>query len=269
MKNNSKLLIIRIITIILLIWALADNPYSYYQILRWIITGIAGYLAYSAYKRENSVWAWIFVFIAILFNPLFPIHLNREAWSFINIIVVMILLVSILKLSKNNMLRIFKSRIFWPTLLVLVAVLSILFFGYYKINQKRIEDAKCKFSLEEIMETRYFKDGGNYISPFRSYDFGVPTSHMVYWEIDSLLKNNSNKKQYLNSLILKIYTADDKNILLTESYLNIKEWLGPNQSLPFQVRTSFNRNNEILNKYFDGEEDVRVDLYPYFESCNY
>ena len=99
MKKNKTITIVKIIAIIMLVWALVDNPYVYYQILRWVITGVTGYSAYLAYKHEKITWTWIFGIIAILYNPIAPIHLDKEIWSIIDIIVAAIILTSIFKMK--------------------------------------------------------------------------------------------------------------------------------------------------------------------------
>ncbi len=83
----------------MLFWALADNPYGYYQILRWVIAGVTGYSAYLAYKQGKNVWVWILAITAILFNPIAPLHLDREIWSVLNIIAVAIIFTSIFKIK--------------------------------------------------------------------------------------------------------------------------------------------------------------------------
>lgn len=100
MKNKiQKITILKIIAIIILFWALADNPYSYYQILRWVIASVSGYSAYLAYKQGKNAWTWTLAITAIFFNPIAPIHLNRETWSILNIITAVIIFISIFKLS--------------------------------------------------------------------------------------------------------------------------------------------------------------------------
>ena len=98
-KKIQTITIVRIIAIIMLFWALVDNPYAYYQILRWVIAGVTGYSAYLAYEQGKNAWAWILVITAILFNPIASIHLNREIWSLLNIIAAAILFTSIFKLK--------------------------------------------------------------------------------------------------------------------------------------------------------------------------
>jgi len=84
----------KVLAILILLGALADNPYGYYQILRWVILAVGAYSAYSAYKLENKAWLWIFGIIAILFNPIIPFTFQRETWQFIDVAVAVIFLAS-------------------------------------------------------------------------------------------------------------------------------------------------------------------------------
>ncbi len=100
MKKKIQIItIVKIIAIIMLFWALADNPYGYYQILRWVIASVAGYSAYLAYEQGKNTWTWILAITAILFNPIAPIHLDRETWSVLNIIAGAIIFTSIFKMK--------------------------------------------------------------------------------------------------------------------------------------------------------------------------
>jgi len=79
-------LIPAIIAAIMLFLALAPWPYGYYQLLRFVVCGAAVYVAYLAYNWQK-IWAvWLFGFIAVLFNPLIPIHLSRELWQPVDVI---------------------------------------------------------------------------------------------------------------------------------------------------------------------------------------
>ena len=70
-------IIARTIAAILLLWALDRHPYSYYTILRFVVCGVTGYGVYFAAQLEKNGWAWAFGIIALLFNPIIPIHLAR------------------------------------------------------------------------------------------------------------------------------------------------------------------------------------------------
>lgn len=75
-----------LIATIMLLIAIAPLPYGYYQFLRWVICGIAVYIAVIAYRWGKAWGTWIFSAIAVLFNPIFPIPLSREIWLPIDII---------------------------------------------------------------------------------------------------------------------------------------------------------------------------------------
>jgi hypothetical protein len=78
-------LIPAVIAALILFGALAQWPYGYYQLLRFIVCGISIFVAFMSY-RWQKLWAtWLFGFIAVLFNPLFPIHLPRQIWHTIDV----------------------------------------------------------------------------------------------------------------------------------------------------------------------------------------
>lgn len=71
---------------VLLVLAVAKWPYGYYVLLRWATCAAAIFVAYKAYVWK-SIWAvWLFGFVAVLFNPLFRIHLTRDIWQPINVV---------------------------------------------------------------------------------------------------------------------------------------------------------------------------------------
>jgi len=76
--NNRPHLIPVIIAALMLLLALASWPYGYYQLLRFVACGVAVYVAFMAYNWQKMWATWLFGFIAVLFNPLIPIHLSRE-----------------------------------------------------------------------------------------------------------------------------------------------------------------------------------------------
>jgi hypothetical protein len=90
LKTNKLLWLV---PIALLLIALLSLPYYYYQLMRWCICGCAAYLAYQHYKEKGCGFLSVaFIVIAILYNPIEPIRLFREAWIVINIIAVIVFL---------------------------------------------------------------------------------------------------------------------------------------------------------------------------------
>ena len=79
--HNRSHLIPCIIAALILFGALWDWPYGYYQLLRFAVCGVSVYVAFMAYVWKKLWAAWLFGFIAVLFNPLIPVHLSRELWQ--------------------------------------------------------------------------------------------------------------------------------------------------------------------------------------------
>lgn len=70
-----------IVAAVILLGALGDWPYGYYKLLRWITCGAAVWVAFLAYGWEKKWATVIFAIVAVLFNPLLPIHMSKEIWQ--------------------------------------------------------------------------------------------------------------------------------------------------------------------------------------------
>jgi len=87
--------VLRLVSAVLLIWALSKHKYDYYTILRWVVSATSVYCGTIANKMKNSIWVAMFAPVAILFNPIIPIGLSRNTWSKIDVACAIFLLVSI------------------------------------------------------------------------------------------------------------------------------------------------------------------------------
>ena len=82
----KRLVIPCIVASLMLILALLDMPYGYYTLLRLVVCGMGVFVAIFAYNSRKFWAVYLFGFIAVLFNPLVPIHLDREIWRGIDIV---------------------------------------------------------------------------------------------------------------------------------------------------------------------------------------
>jgi hypothetical protein len=64
--------------------AVGRHPYSFYTLLRWICCPIFSYSAFAAHEKNRVSWAWVFGVLALLYNPIFRVHLNRSTWTGVN-----------------------------------------------------------------------------------------------------------------------------------------------------------------------------------------
>ncbi len=64
---------------------------SFYQILRILVCGVSGYFSFKLWKGKHYNWAWVLGIIAILFNPVAPIGLDKDTWKQIDFFIAVIL----------------------------------------------------------------------------------------------------------------------------------------------------------------------------------
>ena len=83
MKDHKQLVIPLAIAAAMLLIAVAEMPYGYYQILRFVVCGtgtLTGYLFISSSSQKVKYFGYAFSVIAIVFNPFMPIHFDRDNW---------------------------------------------------------------------------------------------------------------------------------------------------------------------------------------------
>ena len=73
---------------VMMFLAIFPLPYGYYSFLR-VVTFFGAtanaYITYVIYERPTGP-TWIFVVIALIWNPFLPIFMARGSWLFLNLI---------------------------------------------------------------------------------------------------------------------------------------------------------------------------------------
>jgi hypothetical protein len=73
--------------IVLLIMAVfGRRPYSFYVFMRFVACGSAAYLAVCAHRDKSHFWTWVMGAVALLFNPLVPVHMSRHDWQRLDVV---------------------------------------------------------------------------------------------------------------------------------------------------------------------------------------
>lgn len=70
------------------------SSYGMYTLLRIAVCTVSAIVVFRYYQEKQQFFTWIFIIIAVLFNPIIKIHLHREAWEIIDIIIAIIFLIS-------------------------------------------------------------------------------------------------------------------------------------------------------------------------------
>lgn len=93
---------IKSILAILLLLCLLDWPYGYYQFVRFVAMVAFAYLALNANQKQYSTQVFVYIALALLFQPFFKIALGRVIWNVVDVVVAMGLVgSSILPKSKS------------------------------------------------------------------------------------------------------------------------------------------------------------------------
>ena len=94
--------IVKVILAILFFICLLEMPYGFYQFVRFAALVGFGYLAFNANGQGYKNEAFIYLALAILFQPLFKITLGRTLWNIVDVLVGIGLLLSLFSTKKEN-----------------------------------------------------------------------------------------------------------------------------------------------------------------------
>jgi hypothetical protein len=79
MEKTLKIILAR-----LLLSCLPDMPYGYYQLVRFLATAGFSYRAYGCHRRQAADAAFVYLFLALLFQPFAKVVLDRDGWLVVN-----------------------------------------------------------------------------------------------------------------------------------------------------------------------------------------
>ena len=74
--------------------------YGNYQFIRFIALLGFAFLAYQAVQSNKKIEIFIYVALALLFQPIFKISLGRQLWNIVDVLVGIGLLVTVIKRNK-------------------------------------------------------------------------------------------------------------------------------------------------------------------------
>jgi hypothetical protein len=77
---------VRIVAAAMLLLALFELPGEYYKALRFVVVAAAIMEIYQIQKSplsqgKNTAWTLAIAGVAIIFNPLLPLEMERESWA--------------------------------------------------------------------------------------------------------------------------------------------------------------------------------------------
>nr|WP_282179754.1 DUF6804 family protein [Maribacter stanieri] len=93
--------IVKISLAFLLFLCLLNMPYGYFQLVRFLALAGFSFLAYKANDEDKSEQVFIYIALALLFQPFYKIALGRELWNIVDVVVGVGLLISIFIKNKK------------------------------------------------------------------------------------------------------------------------------------------------------------------------
>ena len=100
--QDTKAVSIKILLAILFIGCLFQMPYGYFQFIR--LAAFVGFLflANNARQKEKHIFLILYFGLAILFQPFYKVHFDRNVWNIIDVIVAVFLILSVIIKPKQN-----------------------------------------------------------------------------------------------------------------------------------------------------------------------
>ncbi len=77
--------------------------YGYYQFVRFAAMVGFAYLAYSTNEQSNRNEVFVYIVLALLFQPFIKIALGRTIWNIVDLIVGIGLVISVINQSKTKL----------------------------------------------------------------------------------------------------------------------------------------------------------------------
>ena len=85
--TNDMKPIVKLIVAILLVLCLANMPYGFYTLVRFVAACAFTYFAYDYFKANKDGLGFTFAALAVLFQPFFKLSLGRAIWNIVDVIV--------------------------------------------------------------------------------------------------------------------------------------------------------------------------------------
>lgn len=95
---------LKVVAVALVLGALSPLfPYAYYQLMAWIVSGASIMTAMQARDQKKTFLMWLFIFVAVVFNPLAPLYLRADIWQIADIVVAILFILSFFLIRKPDL----------------------------------------------------------------------------------------------------------------------------------------------------------------------
>ncbi len=86
---------LKVVAIVMVLAAILPIQYFvYYQLMNWVVVGAAIVTALQARALKSESLMWLFILVAVVFNPVAPLHLRADVWQIVDIVVALLFIIS-------------------------------------------------------------------------------------------------------------------------------------------------------------------------------
>lgn len=87
-ENTSKFFILPIVISAILFISIAELPYGFYTFMRIVVPLLSAIYLFFAYDKTDEFNLMMIpnILIVILWNPIFPVYMEKEAWVMVDAI---------------------------------------------------------------------------------------------------------------------------------------------------------------------------------------
>lgn len=94
--------ILKLIVAIILLLCLADMPYGFYTLVRFVSAFTFAFLSYDYFKSKKDGLGFVFAALALLFQPFFKVALGHTIWNIVDVVVAVGLLYLLISTFKRK-----------------------------------------------------------------------------------------------------------------------------------------------------------------------
>lgn len=102
MKQWFSMNWLKLLAIAALLGTFGTFPYAYYQLMNWVVVGAALVTAMHAHAKNKAFLMWLFIFVAVVFNPIAPIYLSTQVWQWSDLVVIALFLFSFFRIESGE-----------------------------------------------------------------------------------------------------------------------------------------------------------------------
>lgn len=77
-------------------------PFAYYQLMNWLVVGASVVVAWQAREQKKDWLMWLFLFVAVVFNPFAPLYLTQTIWRYVDIAVAVLFVASFFLMKEKR-----------------------------------------------------------------------------------------------------------------------------------------------------------------------